>query len=304
MNKIYVRIRGGLGNQLFQYAYAAALKEYNPSYEIILDKREFEKYYWPFELDKYKLDGSAQVFDGRKLKYDRSISFFHLYQYVYSKLTKKSYMTSSRLAKKGKLYTGVFSPEPRKYEDGRDLYLYGYFQDVDLIMPIRQKLIEQLSLKEYRAELNDYLSLIKEQSTAVSIRVARQEELKNGEKFVYDGKEYYLKCLAEIERRHGKQQVVVMSNDIDKIINEKWFADYEDDIVYVRDMTAGEQIEIFKKCRDFALANSTFSWWGAFLGAYGKDSVIIVPRIWYDGDRLEDTKLRFEGMMVDDEINV
>jgi hypothetical protein len=35
------------------------------------------------------------------------------------------------------------------------------------------------------------------------------------------------------------------------------------------------------KCDDFVLSNSSFSWWGAFLGVK-MDSIIIVPDVWYD----------------------
>ena len=38
--KLYVRMRGGLGNQMFQYAYALALRERYPAAEIWLDTRE------------------------------------------------------------------------------------------------------------------------------------------------------------------------------------------------------------------------------------------------------------------------
>lgn len=298
MNNIIVRIRGGLGNQLFQYAYAVALQKANPGYKIILDAKEFGSYYWPFQLDEYDLKNTEIYYD-KKFKCDFSMKKFHLYQYVYGLIKKRTYNTSERLIKKGKLYTGTFSPEIRKY-DGRDIYLYGYFQDAALLEPIRAELAHIIKLNDLREHVAEYAEKIGPNAVAISVRVARQEELDNGEKFVYDGSDYYKKCLSEIKQTRGEVQPVVFSNNVEKIKQEGWFDDLGRDILYIENCSATEQLELMNRCRDFILANSTFSWWGAFLGAYDKDSIIIAPRIWYEGDDIDDTKLRFDGLIVAD----
>ena len=43
-------------------------------------------------------------------------------------------------------------------------------------------------------------------------------------------------------------------------------------------------MELLKRCRRFVISNSTFAWWGAFLGA-GTEGVIVAPKIW-QGNRL------------------
>lgn len=299
MNKIIMRARGGLGNQLFQYSYAYALQRVNPDYKIIIDAKEYSKYYWPFQLDEYGFD-DTEVFYDKKFKCDFSMKVFHVYQHFYSALKKHTYNTSKRLIKKGKLYTGTFSPEIRKY-DGRDIYMYGYFQDADLLIPVREKLAEIIKLKNLNDKVKSYLEKIKEEAVSVSIRVAKSEELEIGEKYIYDGAEYYKKCLDLIKQKRGKVQPVIFSNNINFIKEEKWFDDIAEDIIYVEDCSATEQLELMKYCRDFIMANSTFSWWGAFLGSVGKDSIIYSPKIWYTGSDIEKTKLRFPGLIILDE---
>lgn len=301
MNKIIVRARGGLGNQLFQYSYAYALQKANPDYKIIIDAREYDKYYWPFQLNEYDLMNTEISYD-KKFKCDFSMKVFHVYQHFYCKLKKHTYITSDRLIKKGKLYTGTFSPEIRKY-NGRDVYMYGYFQDAEILEPFRAELVETIKLKNESEAVNSYSEMICENAVAVSIRVARQEELESGEKYVYDGAEYYKKCLEFIKSIRGNIQPVVFSNNVELIKKEGWFDDIGQDIIYVENCSATEQIELMKKCRDFILANSTFSWWGAYLGATDKDSVIIAPKIWYEGEDINNTKLRFPGLMVFDRDN-
>lgn len=299
MNNIIVRMRGGLGNQLFQYAYAVALQKVNPEYKIVLDAKEYSKYYWPFQLDEYELE-NTEIFSDKKFKCDFSMKVFHVYQYIYQKFKKHTYHTSKRLIKKGKLYTGTFSPEIKKY-DGRDIYLYGYFQDAALLEPIRTDLARMITLKNLRSHVSDYVQKIGPNAVTVSVRVARQEEIDNGEKFVYDGADYYKQCLYRIKQKRGEVQPVIFSNNVEKIKQEGWFDELGQDILYIEDCSATEQLELMKRCRDFVLANSTFSWWGAFLGAAGKDSIIIAPRIWYCGEDIDDTKLRFDGFTVFDQ---
>ncbi len=295
MNKIIMRARGGLGNQLFQYSYALALQKVNPDYKIIIDAKEYDKYYWPFQLDEYDLKNTEISYD-KKFKCDFSMKIFHVYQRIYSSIKKHTYHTSKRLIKKGRLYTGTFSPEIRKY-DGRDIYMYGYFQDALLLEPIRNELADAIKLKNPSDTVKSYTEKIGPNAVVVSIRVARQEELDNGEKFVYDGADYYKKCLNVIKQKRGDVQIVVFSNNIDYIKQEGWFDGFGSDILYIENCSATEQLELMTHCKDFVLANSTFSWWGAFLGATGKDSIIISPRIWYDGEDINDTKLKFQGLI-------
>ncbi len=293
MNNIIVRVRGGLGNQLFQYAYAVALRNENPKYKIILDTREFAKYYWPFELDRFNLS-DTEIYSDKKFKNDASVKFFHVYQRLYSMIKGHTYETSNRLIKKGKLYTGTFSPEIRKY-DGRDIYLYGYFQDASVLEPIRKELSEIFTVKNLSESSLDYSNKIRPDSIAVSVRFARQEEIANNEKFVYGGFEDYKKCIEYIKEKRGNVQLVVFSNNIDKIKSDWQLGDLGSDVLYIENCSATEQIELMRKCNDFILANSTFSWWGAFLGAAEKDSIILAPRIWYEGKDIDETKLRFSG---------
>lgn len=296
MNKIIMRARGGLGNQLFQYSYAFALQKANPDYKIIVDAKEYSKYYWPFQLDEYEFDNTEIYYD-KKFKCDFSMKVFHVYQRLYSALKNHTYNTSKRLIKKGKLYTGTFSPEIRKY-GGRDIYMYGYFQDAGLLTPIREELAQAIKLKNVNDTVKSYIEKMKEEAVSVSIRVARREEIENGEKFIYDGADYYKKCLNAIKQKRGKVQPVIFSNNIDLIKEEKWFDDVADDILYVENCSATEQLELMTHCRDFIMANSTFSWWGAFLGSTGKDSIIYSPRIWYTGSDIDDTKLQFPGLLI------
>lgn len=296
---IYVRIRGGLGNQLFQYAFAYLIAKNSEDYQIYLDIRELEKYYWPYGLCDLRLDSKTESIK-TKLKYDHAIKRYHLWQFLYRRSHHKSpNFLNHRSLTKGFLFSGQYCLElPAKLSD--EVYLYGYFQNADLLKDIWGDLIDVTRLKVRSQKVANYISLIKPNSISISIRFAKQIELDNHERYVYSGKEYYVRLIKHLEQRRGENlQLVISSNDIKRIIEEKWFEDYKD-ALYIEQCSATEQLEVLRNCRDYILSNSTFSWWVAYLGSYGKDSIVLSPRIWFQGEDIYDTKIIFDGMEVVD----
>lgn len=298
MNKnITVRVRGGLGNQMFQYAYAYLLaKDYDKT-SIFLDIREYKNYYWPFELDKFFLFGN-DIFTTAKQKYDFKIKKYHIYQGLYRIIKHRSPNTfSPRLLKKGYLFCGQYS-ESVPINLPKDIFMYGYFQNASLLEPIREELCKIFSFKNVSENIQKYKKKISHNSLSISIRFAEDIELKNNEHYSYSGKDYYLKLINIISKRRGAPpQIIVTSNQIGRIIKEKWFDSFEN-VVYIENCSPAEQLEILKSCKDFILSNSTFSWWVSFLGSYNKDSIILVPKIWFENIDINSTKLFFKNMEV------
>ncbi len=296
--KIYVRVRGGLGNQMFQYAFAYLLSKYSDKSDIILDVREFVDYYWPFELDKFCLPKNYLI-SHDKLDYDRKIKSYFFYQGIYRKLHHKSpTRLKKNLIKKGYLFCGQCCEMPDVNILPATLYLFGYFQNASFYEPIRSDLCSIFTLAEKTKNVNYYLDKIKPNSVSINIRLARQEELDNGEKYIYSNKNDYARMANEImKRRQENVQLVISSNNLDKIRKEKWFEGFKD-VIYIENCSAIEQLEIMKHCRDFILSNSTFSWWIGYLGSYQKDSIILAPEIWFQNQNIRDVKVKFEGMEI------
>ena len=294
---IYVRIRGGLGNQMFQYAFAYMLSKKYVCSKLILDIREYKDYYWPFELDCFNLPTNYEI-STQKLKYDSKIKSYHFYQGIYRRLHHKSPTSLKKsYIKKGYLFCVQYCEmPPDKLSD--DIYLYGYFQNADLLAPIREDLSKIFVLKEQTDLVKKYLKRIKPNSVSINIRFAKEIELKNNETYTYSSKKYYVELVKEIKKRRKENiQLVISSNDIKNVKQEKWFDDF-DDVVFVENCSAIEQLEIMKHCRDFVLSNSTFSWWIGYLGSFNKDSVVLAPKTWFQGQDITDTKIKFEEMEI------
>lgn len=296
--KIYVRVRGGLGNQMFQYAFAYLLSKYSAKTDIVLDVREYADYYWPFELDKFCLPGNYSIsYD--KLDYDKKRKLYFFYQGIYRKLHHKSpTKLKKNLVKKGFLFCGQYCEMPNISILPSTLYLFGYFQNASLYESIRSDLCSFFTLTLRTENVDYYLSKIKSNSVSINIRLPKPIELTNGEKYVYYNKNDYVRLANEIiVRRQENVQLVISSNDFDQIKKEKWFKGFKD-VIYVENCSATEQIEIMKHCRDFILSNSTFSWWIGYLGSYQKDSIVLAPEIWFQNQNIRDVKIKFKEMEI------
>ncbi len=288
-------MRGGLGNQMFQYAFAHLLERtYNYSH-LVFDTREYNNYYWPFDLDKFDLPNNYEI-SNQKLKYDFQIKKYHLHQGLYRRVHHISpTCLKKNIIKKGYLFCGQYCEMPPKQLPD-NVYLYGYFQNVDLFTDIREDLVKIFKLKKRTEMVDYYLSKIKFNSVSINVRFAKEIELENKEAYTYSSKDYYIDLAKEIKnRRKDDVQLVISSNDIKTIKQENWFKEFNN-VVFVENCSAAEQLEIMKHCRDFVLSNSTFSWWVGYLGAFNKDSIILAPKIWFQGQDVTTTKIIFDGM--------
>lgn len=88
---------------------------------------------------------------------------------------------------------------------------------------------------------------------------------------------YYLQAISILKQKRGKDmQILVFSDDVE-FCKKNLPSDLN--LKYVSDMTKLSDIEEFylmSKCRDFIMANSSFSWWASYLGN-APDKIVIAP---------------------------
>ncbi|WP_163704276.1 hypothetical protein [Paenibacillus jilunlii] len=131
--KIIIRVMGGLGNQLFQYAYARYLQEiYNA--DIYLDLRGYRNYkVREFSLNKFQLNDKVHIFSAAmvplndRYRYGLTRRIYHIVQFMIKKIRRKNKMGTllfHLMAKWGFFYNfdAFYYPTP-KYKGG-GIYLY------------------------------------------------------------------------------------------------------------------------------------------------------------------------------------
>ena len=294
--KFIVRMRGGLGNQMFQYAYTLALRERYPEAEIVLDTREYGTYTRrSFALTDFVLAKNTSLFSQGRLAYDVPIRLYHVWQRLYREVRHEHpFGVNDSLARRGFLLTGLGCPLPRGGLP-ETTFLYGYFQNADVLLPIRDTLRKAFSLPDSEfTRLSPALLDTGDDAAAVSIRLGG-DILQSG--WHLCSKEYYRAGIEEIRRTDAVKKLLVFSDAPERVIGEKWFDDMGAEIVYASGLSPASQMELLKRCRRFVISNSTFAWWGAFLGA-GTEGDIVAPRIWQGNRPTEKDPLYLKNMIL------
>ncbi|PKP45699.1 MAG: hypothetical protein CVT95_08350 [Bacteroidetes bacterium HGW-Bacteroidetes-12] len=277
-----IRLKGGIGNQLFQYAFGCAQKENEIT--VKYDISSFEGYRHAFRLKYFNVDIENENtdlftktkpfkpwFQGSKNIFKKVLKRFSIYFedifYIKRKViySRKSY--DSRLLKvDNKFFDGYWANSK-------------YFQNV--LPSLRKDVCIRQEFYNY-----DYSELRKkiEQSTTpvVSIHIRKGDYLweENTKIFEEISLDYYYKSLDFIYKRIGEFTLFIFSNDIDWC---KTNFKYNKTIVFIDDNYTLEdyhEFELMRLCNHNIIANSTFSWWAAYLNN-NSDKIVIAPRIWY-----------------------
>ncbi|NLO18087.1 MAG: alpha-1,2-fucosyltransferase [Arcobacter butzleri] len=271
---LIVNITGGLGNQMFLYAYAKALEQ--KGYKTKLDISGFETYklHGGYMLDKYNISLSVASKNEISRYYKRDLL---------SKLLRK-------LGKKDKkvLIDDNFVFDKKWLEIEDDRYIIGYFQSEKYIKDIRDTLLQEFSIKE---EISSFAKEIEKEILSIqnscSLHIRRGDYLlqQNINIHGFIGLEYYKKAIEMITQKHKDMQFFVFSDDIEwskenlRIENVTYIDSKEKRIPH-------EDIYLMSLCKHNIIANSSFSWWGAWLNQ-NKDKIVIAPARWFADEKLE-----------------
>lgn len=269
---IIVNLKGGIGNQLFQYALGRHLALKNNT-ELKLDISGLDKankvgdIYRPFDLDSFSIKATiANNDEVSKLKYP------------YGLLSKAWRWFSFKILKEKNL---VFDPKVLKWSD--NLYLDGYWQSPKYFDDIRETLLSELVFnRTLSASAQDYLKKI-EINNSIALHVRRGDYIKNPtvlKEFGICSNDYYTKAVKYISENVTHPIFFVFSDDIEWA---KENIQLPDSTTYVKgkDMTAVEDLVLMSKCQHNIIANSSFSWWSAWLNDHF-DKIVIAPAPWFD----------------------
>lgn len=278
---VVIRGFGGLGNQLFQYAagkYYA--KRYGAAMRIAVDPP------WNAQCNGYPRPCLLSHFSITAPLAERSISDRIL-------LTDKAWLQVTTTPFKKALQIQVFT-EQHKHRycflrdlslepDVRTLYLQGYFQTNRLVEEIADELRVDLTLKEPPQGKNlELLQQIGRSRNPVSLHVRRGDSTLPWEGKVVLPMEYYSHAVSIIKERLIDPVFFVFSDDMlfakDNLPQDVTmvFVDHNDEFA------AHEDLRLMSSCHHHIIANSTFSWWGAWLNPR-PDKMVVAPRHWFLG---------------------
>ena len=273
---IIVKIIGGLGNQLFQYSLGRNLAEKYDT-NLKLDISEFGTY----KLHKYSLNAYNIIEDFATSEEIKSLAveeYASVVKYIRKKLGKS-------LWKKAKSY----KEEQRFYFDqqvlnfGNNVYLEGYWQCERYFKDIEDIIRKELTLKVPLEDRNkEVLSLIRKVNS-VSLHIRRGDYVSNPETNSVLGAcslEYYRHCIEHIASNVENPHFFLFSDDINWT-REKLEINHPATVVDGNSADANYvDLYLMSNCKHNIIANSSFSWWGAWLNN-NANKIIIAPTTWF-----------------------
>ena len=290
---IIIRMTGGLGNQMFQYALYLRLTSMGKTVKFD-DISEYQQdnarqiMLWAFGIDYPKADRDEinEVTDGSlKLSHRIRRKLFGRKSLEYHE--KDCNFDENVLKKEPAYLTGYFQSE--KYFEAVKTRVREAFTFQELIY---RGLAEELkkSILAYRKRI--------EENTAVSLHIRRGDYLENTQ--VYGGnctESYYKAAVSYMEGRYPEAVFFVFSNDTEWAA--EWLArnypaggqgSWNQKFVLVQGISEEKgylDMMLMSLCKHHIVANSSFSWWGAWLSG-NPEKAVAAPSNWFNNQKCRD----------------
>jgi hypothetical protein len=283
---IVVKLQGGLGNQMFQYA-IGKLKAEQQGVELFFDLSFFD--------DQVKRPGFTPrqfelgIFNPQYKQADAKIvrSFFIETQ---SKQIRKFL----GLPYKKKIREDICEYDPAILSLKAPIYLDGYFQSEEYYQG-KETMIRNLFEfpNIFNMQLAD-ISLLMETSNAVAVHFRRGDYVDDPVVSSIHNLctlDYYSKAFQLMKERLNDPHFFIFSDDIDWVKCK--VAGWEHQITFVKAekvYPSWVDMKLMSRCKHHIIANSSFSWWGAWLNTFPL-KVVVAPELWFNHNSIDTKKL-------------
>ena len=272
-NKVVVKLQGGLGNQMFQYAAGLALARRTKS-QLILDlsflldrspRPDFT--YRDYDLPVFKLASDCQVArDG-------------------SAYAKKFHCVAEK----------HFHFDPEIENLGTNIYLDGYWQSPRYFESALDEVRQSFQfVSEIGPEARKILDTI-QNSESVCLNVRRADFVSNPRTRAvhgFCGEAYFRAAARRIAGKVKSLHFFIFSDDIEWCRSANLVGDMP--CTFISHDLAGPRfatyLQLMKSCKHFILPNSTFGWWAAFLSE-SKNKAVVVPKPWFNDSKINTSDL-------------
>jgi hypothetical protein len=281
-----VKIHGGLGNQMFQYSFALALSARGGEVRIDASALAGDALHNGYELSTvFSVTlGQAEPDDVRRLSIppDGLVNRF-----------RRKYLT-----KPTQVIDRVFGYQPELLELSGDRYFEGYWQSEKYFSGIEAQVRRELAFTQPLSERNESL-------LAAAPRPLASVHVRRGDYLLYQNLDlctpaYYAKAVDALRSSGSARHFLVFSEDVEYCRATMKFGPGEAEFVgWNGGRDSWQDMAMMARCDSHVVANSSFSWWGAWLDPSPAKRVI-APSIW-NRREIEDHDLyyryRFEDIV-------
>jgi hypothetical protein len=275
---IIVKLVGGLGNQLFQYAFGRSAS-IQTSQELKLDiSGYFKKNHLNLQNDEKRIPLIQKFNINAEIALENEI---RKYNPIWYKAWKK-------IRNKIRGYDDLYVFNEKALKVSNNTYLEGFWPSEKYFKNIEKELRDELKLKDpFSAEAKKIEEMIsnnrKQGNISISLHVRRGDYVNSPiilASFGIMSTEYYQKSYEELKKRFDGKiiEIFVFSDDI-KWVKENISFDSPMHFVSNPKIKDYEEMVLMSKCDHNIIANSTFSWWGAWLNP-NPGKIVIAPKQW------------------------
>jgi hypothetical protein len=257
---IIIQLKGGLGNQMFQYAFAYSIAR-NTNQNLLIDISHFKNQ----EESITKRIYSLSFFNLNKDIYIFEIPNFFKFFLNFFKIQETSFSYTD-------YQTNFFLS-----------YFDGFFQSSKYFIKYNKEIVDQFTpyIDNTNSENTFYDTIIND-INSVSLHVRRGDYLTNNITNNYHGIcniDYYIKAMLYFINLNQFTNFYIFSDDIEWCKNNLVLKNTN--VIFCGKMNNDcEELFLMSCCKNNIISNSTFSWWAAWLNI-NKNKIIISPKNWF-----------------------
>ena len=282
---VIVRLRGGLGNQLFQYAAGRRIALLGGA-PLKLDLTAFELSTRSYRLNHYNI--VEEVASPAEIRRLSGVGHEGAVARVCRHLNNRLHIN-----KRSVLRERHYRFDPRFLRRLDNVYLDGYWQSEKYFKDIENTVREEFTLKQPPDGMNSAFLATVGHCESVSVHVRRGDYVANPATNRVHGScdpDYYRRAADCIAESVDKPHFFVFSDDPRWARSSLSFDGPVDYVDHNGEDTDYEDLRLMSRCKHHILANSTFSWWGAWL-CHNPDKVVVAPRKWFNDPSLDTSDL-------------
>lgn len=280
---IAVNLVGRIGNQLFEYAMAEALRQKRGKNEkIVFYDYGIKELNWENSLETYQLPNVEY----RHEKFPSGIrTFIHKFiSFLFYKIFEKE--TYNELIKKERKYKRFLNKYglilcQNGYIEGlhsnrRDIFVSGFFQSEKFFFEYKEEILHNLSVN-LSAKASEMERVIKNRNTVcISIKVEH-----NVGSSLYDvcNNDYYVEGIKHIIGNVENPLFFICSDNVPYVLENLIDARKFDYVCQDRDLPVAESLALMGLCKHFILSNTSFGWWAQYFSNYEK-KIVVAPNRW------------------------
>jgi hypothetical protein len=294
---VIVCLQGGLGNQMFQYAAGRRLAYFRNtdlklditrltgpiSIDPNVDSRSFHLGFFNIQEENADQEEIAQLTGDKLPKIPKKI--YKIWQKFTPSRWRRFILQQSPDSE-----NGIFQASP-------NVYLDGYWQSEKFFIDISDIIRNEYTLKNELDQKNREIANLIMSTDSIGIHFRRGDYISKPKTKEFHGTcelSYYDQCIDLITEKVRNPNFFIFSDE-PEWVEKNFHCSFPFKIIghngrekdYV-------DMQLLSLCKHFIIANSTFSWWGAWLGGYPR-KIIMAPKYWFKTKSFDGRNIVPEG---------